>query len=107
MGYAANNTCGAFKGGFYCPLGQCCSMYGYCSTSASHCELINGCQPAYGNCTTTTLQDQALKWQVLPPKAFVALTELLCISKMLQQSWLLRRNNRMPRSGLPSSIWAL
>ncbi|KAI9337720.1 hypothetical protein DFJ73DRAFT_646400 [Zopfochytrium polystomum] len=34
-----------------CPLGLCCSQYGYCGSSAFNCDLSSGCNPQYGDCT--------------------------------------------------------
>ncbi|ORX46920.1 hypothetical protein BCR36DRAFT_585026 [Piromyces finnis] len=33
-----------------CPVGKCCSKYGYCGTSEAYCEISKGCQPAFGDC---------------------------------------------------------
>ncbi|ORX75620.1 hypothetical protein BCR32DRAFT_210153, partial [Anaeromyces robustus] len=33
-----------------CPLGKCCSKYGYCGTTADYCNATKGCQSEYGMC---------------------------------------------------------
>ncbi|KAF6836914.1 Chitinase 1-like protein 1 [Colletotrichum musicola] len=44
-------SCGA--GTFYkCPVGNCCSQYGFCGDTAAHCG--NGCQSDYGICNGTS-----------------------------------------------------
>lgn len=40
--------CGSLYG--RCPVGFCCSKYGWCGVSQSYCA-INKCQPDYGMCT--------------------------------------------------------
>ncbi|KAL7274155.1 hypothetical protein RUND412_002955 [Rhizina undulata] len=49
-GATTDGTCGSTNGGTTCvgwPLGQCCSMYGFCGNTTSHCG--DGCQS--GPCT--------------------------------------------------------
>ncbi|KAI9359206.1 hypothetical protein DFJ73DRAFT_817347 [Zopfochytrium polystomum] len=43
---STNSACGA--GVAQCPLGLCCSQYGYCGSSSPNCGT--GCQSAYGDC---------------------------------------------------------
>ncbi|KAF2621594.1 carbohydrate-binding module family 18 protein, partial [Macroventuria anomochaeta] len=33
-------------------FGSCCSLYGYCGSTDIYCLTTEGCQPAYGECTT-------------------------------------------------------
>ncbi len=41
--------CGKYKNGInYCPKGQCCSKYGYCANSTTHCG--DDCQILFGRC---------------------------------------------------------
>ena len=35
-----------------CPMGQCCSSFGYCGTTSAYCDVINGCQSSYGSCNS-------------------------------------------------------
>ncbi|WIA15784.1 hypothetical protein OEZ85_002398 [Tetradesmus obliquus] len=51
-GPTPDGTCGAGRPGNYCCwAGQCCSLYGICGWTPSHCDVNNGCQVGYGNCT--------------------------------------------------------
>jgi len=45
---STDGTCGVDKG--RCPEGLCCSKYGYCGVTSSHCE--NGCQSEFGICNS-------------------------------------------------------
>ncbi|KAI9347767.1 hypothetical protein DFJ73DRAFT_761018 [Zopfochytrium polystomum] len=54
--YGVNGKCGITDG--LCYPGFCCSIYGYCGTSAAYCgdgcqpncSLSDGCNPLYGDC---------------------------------------------------------
>ncbi|KAI9337719.1 hypothetical protein DFJ73DRAFT_798413 [Zopfochytrium polystomum] len=46
---STNGQCGPTDG--LCPLGLCCSEYGYCGASNYHCDTALGCNPLYGDCT--------------------------------------------------------
>jgi hypothetical protein len=44
-GPTPDGTCGAGRPGNYnCKAGQCCSLYGICGWTPSHCDVNNGCQ---------------------------------------------------------------
>ncbi|KAI9326095.1 hypothetical protein DFJ73DRAFT_767094 [Zopfochytrium polystomum] len=45
---STTGRCGQAYG--LCPLGLCCSQYGYCGSSAFNCNLSSGCNPLYGDC---------------------------------------------------------
>ena len=34
-----------------CPIGQCCSKYGWCGKGYKYCAIIEGCQSKYGLCS--------------------------------------------------------
>ncbi|ORY27942.1 hypothetical protein LY90DRAFT_306930, partial [Neocallimastix californiae] len=44
---SSDGRCG-FVNGYACPKNQCCSQYGYCGTTASHCGA--GCDKHFGKC---------------------------------------------------------
>jgi hypothetical protein len=37
-----------------CPGETCCSKWGYCGSTTTHCGLAEGCQVGYGTCTGVT-----------------------------------------------------
>lgn len=44
-GPTPDGTCGSNRPGNYCcRAGQCCSLYGICGWTPSHCDVNNGCQ---------------------------------------------------------------
>ncbi|OUM59851.1 carbohydrate-binding module family 18 protein, partial [Piromyces sp. E2] len=45
---STDGRCGAKFGNTSCPDGKCCSKYGWCGTSSSHCDA--GCQSEFGVC---------------------------------------------------------
>ncbi|ORX55928.1 RNI-like protein [Piromyces finnis] len=38
-----------------CPNGECCSKYGWCGSSNSHCSISEGCQSKFGTCSKEIL----------------------------------------------------
>lgn len=48
IAYTIDDRCGIFYG--KCLEGSCCSQFGYCGTTAQHCNVAEGCQSAYGTC---------------------------------------------------------
>jgi hypothetical protein len=52
-GFAApGGQCGASGSNKCCPSGQCCSQWGWCGITSSHCG--SGCQRSFGSCTSLT-----------------------------------------------------
>ncbi|ORX88187.1 RNI-like protein [Anaeromyces robustus] len=46
---STNKRCGEGIGS--CPMGKCCSKYGWCGISEKHCLPSNGCQSKFGECS--------------------------------------------------------
>jgi len=46
---AVKGKCGEGYG--KCPIGQCCSKYGWCGKGYKYCAVIEGCQSKYGLCS--------------------------------------------------------
>jgi hypothetical protein len=44
-----------------CPADQCCSQWGFCGTTSSHCGT--GCQAAWGTCTGELLAEVSIQCQ--------------------------------------------
>jgi len=47
-----DGRCG--KGIGRCKDGECCSKYGWCGRSKTHCSIDEGCNPDYGTCNKNT-----------------------------------------------------
>jgi len=54
-GYSTNGQCGDDNG--KCPPGFCCSKYGWCGKTDTHCSISLGCQSEFGTCSNVVPEE--------------------------------------------------
>ncbi|OUM59331.1 carbohydrate-binding module family 18 protein, partial [Piromyces sp. E2] len=57
--YSDDGKCGPGYG--KCREGFCCSKFGWCGNTDSHCSIDSGCQPEYGKCLGVSQQEQPIQ----------------------------------------------
>ncbi len=66
---AKGNRCGNFTSRLsYCPKEQCCSKYGYCANSTTHCG--EDCQILFGRCNPISSCTLAGRQNFFPPTPY-------------------------------------